>query len=432
MKIALIYPPHPYLIKPYSQAPLGLLYLAAVLRNAHEDAEICNLSGHSEDEAVGMLPPDSDIYGFTATSIDYDLCERMAQKVAKTNTSAKQIVGGPHPTVAPETINPSVFHSYCIGEGERAILEMVQDIRQGRLKPFYRNGRIGDLDELPLPARDLIGCIGGSVFAYDKNHAESDLSTTIMTSRGCPFQCSYCASKPMWRGRVTFRSVESVLEEVRLVKDRFGVHQFRFCDDTLNLDSRRLHSLCLGLSKLKVFWRSSVRAGLSTLDDFKLMFDSGCREISPGIESGDQRVLDFLDKHNTVDDNRDLINWATAAGIDVRVLLMAGTPGEYPDTPERTKGFLNSIDYNMVSLTQFRPMPGSPIWETPEKFDCRIINRDLKNYSFYTWRRGINGEREQAPVESVIETDRLSKEQLEANMRRMFEYVGETGKFNKG
>jgi len=226
--------------------------------------------------------------------------------------------------------------------------------------------------------------------------------------------------------------VENVLEEVRLVKDRFGVHQFRFCDDTLNLDSRRLHSLCLGLSKLKVFWRSSVRAGLSTLDDFKLMFDSGCREISPGIESGDQRVLDFLDKHNTVDDNRDLINWATAAGIDVRVLLMTGTPGEYPDTPERTKGFLNSIDYNMVSLTQFRPMPGSPIWETPEKFDCRIINRDLKNYSFYTWRRGINGEREQAPVESVIETDRLSKEQLEANMRRMFEYVEETGKFNKG
>jgi len=432
MKVTLIYPPHPYLIKPYSQAPLGLIYLASVLRNADHEVEIYNLSGFTEEKALSMLPLDSDIYGFTATSVDYDLCERMALELTKINNKAKLIVGGPHPTVAPETINLSVFHSYCVGEGERAILEILQDAREGRLQPFYKKERIRDLDELPLPARDLISCIGGNVFAYGKNYVENNLSTTIMTSRGCPFNCSYCASKPMWRGRVSFRSVESILEEIRMVQHSFGVNQFRFCDDTLNMDTKRLHRLCHGLSKLNVFWRCSVRAGLSTFDDFKIMFDSGCREISPGIESGDQRVLDFLNKNNTVEENRNLINWATASGINVRVLLMAGTPGEYSDTPERIKKFFDSIEFNMVSLTQFRPMPGSPIWETPEKFSCRIIDRDLKNYSFYTWRRGEDGQIERAPIESVIETDRLSKDQLEDNMRRMFQYVEETGKFNKG
>jgi len=432
MKVTLIYPPHPYLIKPNSQAPLGLLYLASVLRNANHEVEVYNLSGFTEEEALGALPMDADIYGFTATSVDYDLCERMARKLAKINDKAKLIIGGPHPTVAPETINLSVFHSYCIGEGERAILEIVRDTQEGRLQPFYKKERIRDLDELPFPARDLMSCIGGNIFAYDKNYTGNNLSTTIMTSRGCPFNCSYCASKPMWLGRVSLRSVESILEEVRMVQSSFGVNQFRFCDDTLNMDTKRLHKLCHGLSKLNVFWRCSVRAGLSTYDDFKIMYDSGCREISPGIESGDQRVLDFLNKHNTVEDNRNLINWATDAGINVRVLLMTGTPGEYHDTPERTRDFLNSIEFNMVSLTQFRPMPGSPIWETPEKFNCKIINRDLKNYSFYTWRRGKDGQRERSPIESVIETDRLSKEQLEGNMRRMFQYVEDTGKFNKG
>ncbi|RJR51529.1 MAG: radical SAM protein [Desulfobacteraceae bacterium] len=432
MKIILINPPHPYLIKPYSQAPLGLLYLASVLRDTCCEVELHNLSGFTEDQSLNILPLDADVYGFSATSVDYPLCERMASAIRRKNDRAKLLIGGPHATVAPETIDLSVFHSACIGEGEKAVLEMVEDIRENRLEPFYRKPRIRSLDELPLPARDLIDSIGGEVFAFDRNYSDSNLSATIMTSRGCPFNCSYCASKPMWRGLVSYRSVESVLEEIRIIRDEFSVDQFRFCDDTLNMDTERLHHLCRGLDRMKVFWRCSVRAGLSTPDDFKMMFDSGCREISPGIESGDQRVLNFLHKHNSVESNRDLINWATRAGINVRVLLMTGTPGECSDTPEKTRDFLGSIDFNMVSLTQFRPIPGSPIWKTPEKFHCRILDRDMEHYSFYTWRKGDNGEREKAPIQSVIETDLLPKEALEDNMRRMFDYAEETGKLNRG
>ena len=288
------------------------------------------------------------------------------------------------------------------------------------------------LDALPLPARDLIDVIGGDVFARGQHFDGSRMSTVIISSRGCPFDCAFCASRPIWDGRVTKRSVESVLAEVEAVRDECGIREFRFADDTMNLDRKRLEAICAGLRRLDVFWRCSVRAAISDYDTFRMMHDSGCREISPGIETADQRVLDFLCKGTKVEDNRNLINWATRAGLYVRVLLMIGTPGEHPDTPEINRDFLATIDYHMVSLTQFRPVPGSAIWRDPARFDCRILDRDVERYNFYFWRRGDDGTSEPAPIESVIETDRLSRAHLVDNMRRMREYVLATGKCNTG
>jgi anaerobic magnesium-protoporphyrin IX monomethyl ester cyclase len=432
MKVALIYPPHPYLIRPYSQAPLGLAYLGAVLRKNGITVDIFNLSGEPTNTALDKLPTDYDLYGFTATSVDYKVCEHLAGLIKKRNPQARVVLGGAHATVAPEMVSPLHFDSYVIGEGEIAVLKMVQDIHNGSIKPFYKEDRLTDLDTLPYPARDLFDNVGEGVFAFGKNFTETGLSTTIMASRGCPFNCFYCASKPVWRGKVTYRSIESVLAEAKMLVDNFGIRQLRFTDDTLNLSRERLHSLCKGLGKLGVVWRCSVRAGLSTYDDFKLMHDSGCMEISPGIESGDQRVLTFLNKKATVKDNINLVTWAMKAGINTRILLMSGTPGEHIDSPERTKEFLDAIDYHIVSLTFFRPVPGSPIWINPEKFDCKILDRNINNYSFYSWRKNADGIPERTPIASVIETKLLSKEQLEDNMRRMFRYVQETGKANEG
>ena len=431
MKVCLINPPHPYLIKPDSQAPLGLMYMAAVLRTHGHDATISNLSRYGETEALEYIPTDADLYGMTATCIDYPICERLAVRMRAALPKAKIVIGGPHATVAPEYINLDVFDAFCVGEGEGIILQMVEDIQKGQLQQKYNGSRLTDLDALPFPARDLMDVLGGDVFARGE-HYSGNVSTVIITSRGCPFDCSFCASRPIWDGRVTMRSVNNVLDEVKAVRDEYGIREFRFSDDTMNASRKRLTALCAGLKKLEVFWRCSVRAGISELDVFKMMYDSGCREVSPGIESGDQRVLNFLNKGTSVEDNRNLIQWGTDAGINVRVLLMIGTPGEHPDTPEVNRDFLRSVDYSLVSLTQFRPIPGSAIWERPEDFECRILNRDLEHYNFYFWKRGDKGERQLSPVEAVIETNLLSKEQLENNMLRMREYVLETGKCNTG
>jgi radical SAM superfamily enzyme YgiQ (UPF0313 family) len=431
MKVALINPPHPYLIKPDSQAPLGLMYLASVLRvNGHE-ASIVNLSRYGEHEARLHVPLDADLYGFTATCIDYPTCERLAARMREWLAKAPIVIGGPHPTVAAKYVNLAVFDSMCVGEGEDVILQMVADVSRGQLRKQYRADRVRNLDAVPFPARDLMDQIGGDVFAKGQ-HYSGTVSSVIITARGCPFDCAFCGSGRIWERSVTKRSVDSVLEEVRQVRDTYGIREFRFSDDTMNASRPRLTTLCHGLRKLDVFWRCSVRAGISDPDVFQMMFDSGCREVSPGIESGDQRVLDFLDKGTTVEANRKLIESATRAGINVRVLLMSGTPGEHADTPEVNRAFLHSLDYNLVSVTQFRPIPGSAIWERPEHFGCRILNRDLEHYNFYFWHRGDDGRAVPTPIEAVIDTDLLSRQQLEDNMARMRQYALETGKCNTG
>lgn len=436
MHIALINPPHPYLIQPDSQAPLGLMYLAAVLREAGHEATLSNLSRFPEHRAVERIPRDADVYGFTTTSIDYALCERLARRI-KEFRDVPIILGGPHTTVAPDMVDVAAFDAICVGEGERVILDMVEDARRGELAGVYRGGRIIDLDALPPPARDLMDIVGGDIFAQGKHFAAFSkagrcVSSVILTARGCPFDCAFCASRPVWGGRVIKRSVDSVLDEVRAVRDRFGVREFRFSDETMNLDRKRLAALCRGLEELGVFWRCSVRAGISGADDFKRMYDAGCREVSPGIESGDQRVLDLLGKGTTVTDNRTLVDLASAAGIHVRVLLMTGTPGESPNTPEITRDFLRSIDFHLVALTQFRPLPGTAIWRDPARFGCRIVDRDIEGYNFYFWKRGDDRARELSPVRAVIETDEMSKQALEDNMSRMRDYALETGRCNTG
>jgi radical SAM superfamily enzyme YgiQ (UPF0313 family) len=302
-------------------------------------------------------------------------------------------------------IDLEVFDSFCVGEGEEAVVRMLDDLATtGNLSPRYVGSRIRDLDDIPFPARDLIDVLGGGIFAGGE-HLRGDVSSVIITARGCPFDCTFCASRPIWGGNLTYRSVENVIEEVRQVRDGFDVREFRFCDDMLNLKAGRLEELCAGMRKLDVLWRGSIRAGISTADTYRTMYDAGCRELSPGIESGDQRVLDFLSKRTTVQDNRNLIQWAGQAGINVRVLLMSGTPGEQLDTPEINRDFLASIDYASVSVTQFRPIPGSPIWNHPGKFGCRILTRDLDRYNFYFWERGPNEESVPAEIEAVIETE---------------------------
>ena len=431
MRVALVNPPHPYLIQPDSQAPLGLLYLASVLRLAGYDATLVNLSSTPEADAIRRIPTDCELYGFTATCMDYAACEQLAHALKDRQPGAVCALGGPHPTVAPEMVDADVFDTVCVGEGERVILDMVADMRRGALRSRYVAKRIRHLDTLPAPARDLMDTIGGSVFSHGTHYA-GKTSTVIIGSRGCPFDCAFCASQAAWGGRVAFRSVMNIVDEVKRVRDETGLREFRFSDDTLNLRRNRLHALCDGLEPLGVFWRASVRAGISTEDDFRRMYDAGCREISPGIESGDQRVLDVLRKGTTAEQNRELCNLATRAGLKVRVLLMTGTPGEQSDTPEKTRDFLASVDYTLVSLMQFRPLPGSAIWRDPARFACRILDRNFSRYNVCFWRRGVNGEREETPVRACIETDDMPRDALADNMRRMRDYVLDTGKGNTG
>ena len=434
MKITLINPPHPHLVKPDSQAPLSLMYLVSILRSYGYEVELLNLSSKTLEESVKLIPTDSDLYGITATSVDYPICEDLVRLFREVKPEAQVILGGAHPTLAPTLVNFAVFTSICMGESELIINDIVRDAINNKLKAVYRGSRLtkNDLEFLPYPARDSIDVLGGPIFAYDK-HFGTSISTVIIASRGCPFKCSFCAARKVWSGgMVVRRSPQNVVDEMEHVKARYGVTEFRFSDDMMNNSRKWLREFCEKVSDLNIYWRCSVRAGVNNEEDFKIMYDSGCREVSAGIETGDQRVLDALNKGTTVQDNEELLISASDAGLNVRILLMTGTPGEHPDTPELTRDFLARVPFHFVAQTMFRPLPGSDIWINPNKYGCTILTRDLRLANFYSWIKGPSGNSIKTPIKASISTSIMSIDAMEDNMRRSHEYVMATGKCNQG
>lgn len=425
MKVLLINPPHPYLKQPYSQAPLGLMYIASFLRKHNVDVDILDLSGEKLDSSYESKISRADIYGLTGTVVDRPSCAHVSQTLKKIYPEAKVILGGPL-TLSYSFLRDLPIDSFVFGEGESVILDIIND--HPNLKETYQATRIKDLDSLPFPARDLIEFKGGNIFAQNKNYHEGG-STVIISSRGCYFGCTFCASPGLWGRKVSFRSSENVTEEIKEVVRDFGIFQFRFSDDMFTSKEDRVFKMCELFKKENIVWRCSIRTKPNSFDLFKKMYDGGCREVSFGIESGDQDVLDFLRKNITIENHRSAVVNAKKAGLVVRVLFMIGTPGESLNTIDRNISFLEAIkDFtDTIALTTFVPIPGSAIANHPEEHNCAILDTNIDNYNFYLWSpTGVN------EWKNLIKLSNLSLEQLEQNKVRMKEYVLSTGKSNQG
>jgi len=235
----------------------------------------------------------------------------------------------------------------------------------------------------------------------------------------------------MWDGKIRHRSIDNIVSEINQIIESTGRKQFAIWDDNLTLNRRRCLELCNALKELDVVWRCLVRADQLDFEICEAMAEAGCKEIWPGIESGDQRVLDFLDKR--IDTEKMLIGCANAknAGLKIKALFMIGTPGERMDTPELNRDYIRRLDFDMITLSTFMPLPGSPIWNDPGRYNCEILNRDFRKYNQYYWVRK-NGKEAKREYEPMIHNKFLTIEQMKDNIERMEDYVEETGKCNKG
>jgi anaerobic magnesium-protoporphyrin IX monomethyl ester cyclase len=418
VRVCLINPPHPYLVDPSTQAPLGLLYVATALKHAEVPVEVIDLACKQYDDDLDI--PEADIYGITATILDRKSVDATAKAIKTKYPFAKVIVGGPM-WLSAEYLNESYIDSIVEGEGEQIIFKIIKDYPN--LSPRYIADRIEDLDTLPFPDRDFIENKGGAVFSYKKSYRPGG-SIVFLTARGCPFNCAFCSSPGVWNRKVQYRSIENITKEMDHIIETHGITQFRFSDDTLTLSRERLTKLCAEFKKRDIVWRCSVRAKPNDRDLFKMMYDSGCREISPGIESGDQDVLNFLNKGSRVEDNRDVIINAMKEGLTARVLLMCGVPGETSKTVERNIEFLKSVDCgSSIAMTRFVPLPGSAIAKNPRKFKCTILSHNIDDYHLYMW--GPEGERK---WDSLIKLDDMSEEEINDNIQKMKEFIMATGK----
>lgn len=424
MKILFIETPNPQNVRAHAQIPLGLLYLSTVVKQAGNDVTFARPSTISEIEQY----KDYDIVCLSSTTLEYPMTCNVAKFIREKFKETKILIGGTHATALPLDVkNSNLFDAICVGEGEVMILNMIEDVIHNDLQPIYYSLLMENIDDIPFPNRSLIeGQHGGRIFM--------DIETTnenIITSRGCPFNCAFCASQSMWDRKVRYRSINNIVAEIEDIIEKYNTKVFRIADDNVTSNPKRCLEFCKAIAPLNIEWRCSIRAESITKEMAQALYNAGCREISPGIESGDQRVLDHLNKNTTLEKMRVGCENAKKAGLKVRALMMIGTPGERKDTPEINRDYLKILPYDMVTLSTFVPLPGTPIWNKPEQFNCEILTKDfmLYNKDYYVSAKYQSVKRSYTPL---IHNRFLTLKQQIDNVKRMEQYIEELGKYNRG
>ena len=373
------------LVTPYF--PLGLLYLAAVARDAGYDVAVFDAMFETSDDAfrAALDAHQPKLVGIAALATVRVAALRLAG-IAR-GRGAIVVAGGADPTGRPEAYvegngQGPVFDAVVVGEAERTFVELLArykaagwrrdvalDNLPGLALPLAGGGlkRTGDaphqadLDAFPFPARDLVD-LDRYQAEWRKAHGFSSLS--VIAGRGCPYGCTWC-QKSVFGRSYRMRSPESVAEEMRQIKARYNPDQVRVVDDVLGVDKRwlrRWHDALLANDAVVPFEALS-RADLVDDEMIRLLKAAGCRRLAFGAESGSQRVLDAMHKGTQVDQLYRTAEICRKYGIETYFYIMLGYPGEQWEDIEATIRLLRETRPDEFSSTVAYPLPGTEFYE---------------------------------------------------------------------
>jgi len=362
---------------------IGLLVLAAVARRRGYRVHLVDAKrqGASVEAVVRqILALRPDYVGLSATTVSVTNAARIAAGVKAAAPQVTTILGGAHVSAVPErTLEafPGIDFG-VVGEGEVslfALLDRLESRRPADDVPglaFRREGRpvanprapyIDDLDELPFPAWDLLPefphRFQPSLFSYPRTPV-----ATLMTSRGCPFSCSFCdRSTSGRRGRM--HSVEYVVDMCRHLVE-MGVRHILFVDDLFTVRKQRVVDLCTAFldAGFSFSWSCNSHPNLLDPDTLRLMRRAGCWQIAYGIESGSQRVLDVVKREVRIPKMLETLSMTRACGIRTKGYLIVGHPTEGLDSLAETAAFLKMVELDLCQITKFTPYPGTPAYAT--------------------------------------------------------------------
>jgi anaerobic magnesium-protoporphyrin IX monomethyl ester cyclase len=362
--------------------PLGLAYLAAVLEDNGYEVRIFDCSiGISLSQLMGHLKEyQPDVVGITSTTPAFHDARRTAESVRQTLPEAAIVLGGAHVSAVPQNaLSYDCFDVGVIAEGELTMLELVRHIegdglsdltgiaglvfrRDGEIFLTEPRGYIRDLDTIPFPARHLLPPLS----AYSPTPASYRKLplAVLMTSRGCPYQCTFCDRKVF--GNLTRgHSPDRVVAEVEEVLNRYGAREIRFFDDTFTYNKKRIMEMCEKILQkgLRFPWTCLTRVSAVTKELLKKMKEAGCWQVLYGLESGDPHVLASLKKGNTVEQNEQAVRWAQEVGLGVRADFIVGTPAETMESLERTLEFAKRLKLDYAHFNKFVPFAGTELYE---------------------------------------------------------------------
>lgn len=377
--------------------PMGVAYIAAVLeKNGYVVKVYDPFPGEKSDAGMDRFISDfsPDIIGFSTMTPSYAEACRMAGHV-KRKFRVPIVFGGVHPTVMPrETLKNDSIDFIAVGEAEYTFLELLGALSDGRsLKNvdglgYKKRGHviinkrrklIENLDELPVPARHLFS---GRYFEKRLMLPFWLRSASIFTSRGCPYNCTYCSSKLMFSRRVRFRSVGSVVDEIgHLIKD-YKIEYIHFVDDTFAVDEERAIEICREIRrrKLRFFWWVQLRS--NTISE-KLVMElkkSGCVRVSIGAESGSQRILNVLKKGITPEMTENAFSILRKYRMVTYASFMIGNPTETIADIEMTRRLAHSIKADNIRFFITTPYPGTEMYSDIVKERPEIADTPFEEY----------------------------------------------------
>lgn len=378
------------------QEPLFLAYAAAVLEKENLPVELidCRPDYLTIDDLQKRITKDVGLIVLQTSTPSIELDLETAESLKKKNQKIKIALLGPHVSVLDKEImrvNKSIDF-ILRGEYEYILRDLVKTlIKNKNLKEVkgltYREGEkiirnpsmplIENLDELPFPARH---------FLPNEKYFEplfiGKPTLRLITSRGCPFFCTFCLWPQVMYGRkIRYRNIGNVIEEIKELKEKYKIKEFYFDDDTFTLDEKRVINLCKAIIKNKINlpWDCLGRVNMVTKKMLYWMKKAGCILIRYGVESGSQEILNRCKKGFTTDDIKRAFKMTHELGIKTHATVMFGLPGETKETIKKTIDFILKLNPSYVQFAIATPYPGTEYYNEVKKNGWLIA----KNWSDY-------------------------------------------------
>jgi len=405
--------------------PLGIAYLAAVLEQHEISVDIIDavglepgtinpfeketfVRGVSIDNIVARLDDEVRVVGISNLfSFAYPVVQRLCQRIRSHNSAIKIVLGGPHPSALYEEIlneDRDFVDFVVLGEGELPFLELCQTLLRDDLlfqsnvgsdisnlayiddngacqmgtEKLVRNTKLNS-DSIPFPSRHLLP-MENYIEAQESHGFSNGRWTSMISSRGCPYGCTFCASR---KTRWVSRSAADVVDEIEYCIDKWNIREFHFEDDNMTINVKRLIEICNEIKrrKLDIRWQTPNGIRASRIDEEMLtaMKESGCEHVTLAPESGSPRVLtDIIQKGKDFDLQylKDCGATAHRLGLRVAAYFVLGLPGETREDMEMTISYareLARVGVDEVNFGLFIPLPGTPLWE-PSKHKIKDLD----------------------------------------------------------
>lgn len=367
MKVCLVNPP--WLARgSFYLAPLGLAYLAAVVRDDGHDVSILDSQFQSRETILHSVTH-ADVVGITCMTCNVGGAARLAEDIKRSNPDTVIVMGGPHVTFR----DTDALKNPCIDivvrhEGEYTMVEVLRALGTGDLSDvrgitYRKNGAIkrneerpfiADLDTLPFPARDLL--------KTEKYYTGGGMPR-IISGRGCPHKCIFCAASSMWGRTVRLRSPGNVVDELEHIIETYKIGMVGFDDDTFTIAPHHTIGICEEIRErgLDIKWGCNVRVDTINGDMIKIMKKAGCFSFFVGVESGNQKTLDLMNKKITLQQIRRAVNLAKEHSMEIILTGILGFPNETYEDVQKTIDFMISLDGDRYLFNFLMIYPGTEL-----------------------------------------------------------------------